>query len=88
VTGPTNPFIDRDRDVLVVSFNIKMQFAHRRKPRVERGGLWNVFLGPELIDHFENLDNAIALARKLVTKSGRQAWISTDGVTFETIDRV
>ena len=88
MTVPANAVVDRDRDVLVASFDVTMKFAHGRKRRVERGDLWNVFLGPELIDHFEDRDDAIELARKVSAKSGRPAWISTDGVTFDTIDRI
>ena len=81
---PRSP-ADRDHDVFVTSFDMKITFAHGRRPRASRDDLWNVFLGAELIEHFEDVDEAVHLARKVSTKTGRRAWLSRDGVTFETI---
>ena len=75
---------DRERDVFVTSFNMKITFAHGRRPRV-RDDLWNVFLGTELIEHFASCDDAVHLARKVSTRTGRPAWLSRDGATFEAI---
>ena len=50
-----------------------------------RDEVWNVFLGTELIEHFEDVNAAVHLARKVSTRTGRPAWLSRDGVTFETI---
>jgi len=78
------PSADRERDVFVTSFDMKITFAHGRRPRV-RDDVWNVFLGRELIEHFEDVKDAVHLARKVSTRTGRPAWLSPDGVTFETI---
>lgn len=78
--------VDRDRDVFVASFDVAIKFTYGRKLRALRSDLWNVFLGVELIDHFDDRQDAVALARKVSTKSGRPAWISTDGITFEKIE--
>lgn len=88
MTVPNDTVVDRERDVLVASFDLTIKVAHGRKPRSARGGLSNVFLGVELIDHFENRDDAIALARRVSAKSRRPAWISVDGVTFDKLDRL
>ena len=77
--------VDRDRDVFVTSFDLTITFAHGRKARTSWDAPWNVFLGRELIDHFEDLDDAVGLARKVSTKSGRPAWLSSDGLTFEAV---
>jgi hypothetical protein len=75
---------DRERDVFVTSFDMKITFAHGRRPRV-RDDVWNVFLGRELIEHFDDVKDAVHLARKVSTRTGRPAWLSPDGVTFEPI---
>jgi hypothetical protein len=90
VTSTDNSVVDRDRDVLVASFDVRVKIAHGRKRRIERGELWHVFLGSELIDHFEDRDDAIELARRVAVRSGRPAWISLDGIAFDSlgIDRM
>jgi hypothetical protein len=85
VTDSTNAAPDRERDVFVTSFDMNLKFANGRKPRAHPGALWNVFLGSELIDHFEEIGGAIDLARRVSTKSGRPVWRSSDGVTFEPL---
>jgi len=84
VPDSTTPSADRERDVFVTSFNMKITFVHGRRPRV-RDDVWNVFLGTELIEHFDDVKNAVHLARKVSTRTGRPAWLSPDGVTFERI---
>jgi hypothetical protein len=84
VPDSTPASADRERDVFVTSFDMKITFAHGRRPRV-RDDVWNVFLGTELIEHFEDVNDAVYLARKVSTRTGRPAWLSPDGVTFETI---
>lgn len=88
VTDPTDRAVDRERDVLVTSFDVRIKLATGRRLRAERGAPWNVFLGPELIERFDDRDDAIQLARMVSSKSRRPAWISTDGMTFEAIDRM
>lgn len=77
--------IDRERDVFVTSFDMKIAFAHGRRPRVIRDDVWNVFLGTELIEHFEDVEHALRLARKVSARANRPAWLSRDGATFESI---
>ena len=80
-----SPVADRDRDVFVTSFEATFKFVHGRRTRSARGALWSVFLGSELIEHYEDPEDAIELARKISAKSDRPAWISRDAVTFEII---
>lgn len=80
------PDVDRERDVLVTSFDLTMKYAKGRRARAERDTPWRVFLAGELIEHFDDREQAIKLARKVSTKARRPAWISTDGLTFEALD--
>jgi hypothetical protein len=81
-----SPDVDRERDVVVAPFDLTMKYARGRKRYLERDVLWYVFLGEELIEHFDDRAAAIGLARKVSAKTRRPAWISTDGLTFEAID--
>lgn len=76
---------DPDRDVLVTPFDVRLKFVKGRRTRSIRGAAWNVFLGRELIEHFEDIDDAIELARKVAMRSGRPSWMTADGNSFETI---
>ena len=80
-----NSSVDRDRDVFVTSFDVRINYVHGQRSRAIRGDLWNVFLGRELIDHFEDFDDAVELARKVAMRSGRPAWRSADGVKFDPL---
>jgi hypothetical protein len=69
----------------VTPFDLTVRYAHGKRGRVSLDGQWNVFLGSELIDHFEDRDDAIELARKVAARSRRPIWSSSDGVTFEPV---
>ena len=77
--------VDRERDVFVTSLGAMIKIAHGRRMRSERGAPWNVFDGSELIEHYDAFEDAVDLARKVAAKSGRPAWMSSDGVTFELV---
>ena len=83
----SNSEVDRDLDVFVTSLAAMIKIAQCRRARSERGAPWNVFVGAELIEHYDDSEDAIDLARKVAAKCGRAAWISSDGVTFESITR-
>ena len=85
VTEPAGAPVDPERDVFVAAFDVRLNYVHGRRSRSIRGAFWNVFLGRELIEHFEDLDAAIELARKVAMKTGRPTWMSADGTTFEAI---
>ena len=86
MTDSINSEVDRARDVFVASVDLKIKFAYGRKTRAMRSDVWNVFLGVELIDHFDDREDAVELARKVSIKSGRPAWVTTDGVTFDMLE--
>lgn len=74
---------DPEADVFVASFDVRLKNLHARSLRRPFSGYrWNVFLGGELIDHFDLRADAITLARCVALKSGRPAWISDDGHSF------
>ena len=81
------PTLDRDRDVFVTSFDVRISYVHGRRSRSFRGEFWHVFVGRELIEQFEDLEEAIDLARKVATRTGRPAWLSADDLTFEAVPR-
>ena len=70
----------------MTSFDMKITFAHGHRPRVTEDHLRNVFLGAELIEHFGDIEDAVRLARKVSTRTGRAVWLSRDGVAFQPID--
>lgn len=86
MTEPVRVAVDPERDVFVAPFDVRLNYVHGRRRRLIQGAFWNVFLGRELIEQFEDVDDALELARKVAMRSGRPTWMSADGTTFETIE--